>query len=59
MTITAIAGLSHTLSTVMIGIAVGFVGYKLSGSYFFIVAVIAPKLADTAWDYLSWLQFSI
>ncbi len=42
--ITAIAGFSHTLSTIIIGIIVGFLGYKLSDSYHFIVAVIAPSL---------------
>lgn len=44
MGITAIAGFSHTLSTIIIGIIVGFLGYKLSDSYSFIVAVIAPSL---------------
>ncbi|MFH1528787.1 MAG: hypothetical protein ABIG69_19455, partial [Bacteroidota bacterium] len=42
--ITAIAGFAHTLSTIIIGIIVGFFGYKLSGSYTFIVGVIAPSL---------------
>lgn len=44
MGITAIAGFSHTLSTIIIGIIVGFLGYKLSDSYSFIVGVIAPSL---------------
>ena len=44
MSATAIAGFSHTLSTIIIGIIVGFLGYKLSGSYSFIVGVIAPSL---------------
>ncbi|MDO8549370.1 MAG: hypothetical protein Q7S39_04340 [Ignavibacteria bacterium] len=44
MGVTAIAGFSHTLSTIIIGIIVGFLGYKLSGSYSFIVGVIAPSL---------------
>ncbi len=44
MSITAIAGFSHTLSTIIIGIIVGFLGYKLSGSYSFIAGVIAPSL---------------
>lgn len=44
MNVTAIAGLSHTLSTIIIGIIVGFLGYKLSDSYSFIVRVIAPGL---------------
>ncbi len=42
--ITAIAGFAHTLSTIVIGIIVGFFGYKLSGSYSFIVGVIAPSI---------------
>lgn len=42
--ITAIAGFAHTLSTIIIGIIVGFFGYKLSGSYSFIVGVIAPGI---------------
>ncbi|MFA6980507.1 MAG: hypothetical protein WC209_14385 [Ignavibacteriaceae bacterium] len=41
---TAIAGLSHTLSTIIIGVIVGFFGYKLSSSYAFIVGVIAPTV---------------
>jgi len=44
MGITAIAGFAHTLSTIIIGIIVGFLGYKLSSSYSFIVGVIAPSL---------------
>jgi nickel/cobalt transporter (NicO) family protein len=44
MSVTTIAGFSHTLSTIIIGIIVGFLGYKLSGSYSFIVGVIAPSL---------------
>jgi len=44
MGITAIAGFAHTLSTIIIGIIVGFLGYKLSGSYSFIVGVIAPSI---------------
>lgn len=42
--ITAIAGFAHTLSTIIIGIIVGFFGYELSGSYSFIVGVIAPSI---------------
>lgn len=40
--ITALTGFSHTLSTVVIGIIVGLVGYKLSESYHYIVHYIAP-----------------
>ena len=42
--ITAIAGFAHTLSTIIIEIIVGFFGYELSGSYSFIVGVIAPNI---------------
>ena len=44
MGITAIAGFAHTLSTIIIGIIVGILGYKLSESYSFIEGVIAPAL---------------
>ncbi|MFH2030101.1 MAG: hypothetical protein ABIJ40_05665, partial [Bacteroidota bacterium] len=42
--ITAIAGFAHTTSTIIIGIIIGFFGYKLSGSYSFIIEVIAPSI---------------
>ncbi|MBU2493308.1 MAG: hypothetical protein KJ571_11840 [Bacteroidetes bacterium] len=42
--IIAIAGFAHTISTIIIGIIVGFFGYKLSGSYSFIIEVIAPGI---------------
>jgi putative Mn2+ efflux pump MntP len=41
---TFITGLAHTLSTVLIGIAVGFAGYRLSGSFEIISSVIAPLI---------------
>jgi len=44
MSATGIAGFFHTLSTIIIGIIVGFLGYKISDSYSFIVEVIAPSL---------------
>lgn len=44
MSTTALAGFAHTLSTIIIGIIVGFLGYQLSGSYSVIVSVIAPSL---------------
>lgn len=44
LNLTTIAGFAHTLSTIIIGIIVGFLGYKLSGSYSFIVGVIAPSI---------------
>ena len=44
LSITAIAGFAHTLSTIIIGIFVGFLGYKLSESYSLIVGIIAPGI---------------
>jgi nickel/cobalt transporter (NicO) family protein len=44
MAITAIAGFAHTMSTIIIGIIIGFLGYKLSESYSLIVGVIAPGI---------------
>ena len=41
---TAIAGFAHILSTVIIGIIVGFVGYKLSGSFETISSIVAPAI---------------
>ena len=39
---TLITGFSHTLSTIIIGIIVGFVGIKLSENYSYITKVAAP-----------------
>ena len=39
---TLITGFSHTISTIIIGIIVGFVGIKLSESYSYITRVAAP-----------------
>jgi hypothetical protein len=39
---TAITGFSHTLSTIIIGIIIGVIGYKLSASYSIISTVAAP-----------------
>jgi nickel/cobalt transporter (NicO) family protein len=41
---TVITGVSHTLSTIMIGIVVGLIGYKLSASYDFISGSVAPAI---------------
>src|SRR5665647_3647326 len=41
---TLITGFSHTLSTIIIGIIVGFVGIKLSESYSYITRVAAPVI---------------
>ena len=40
--VTAITGTSHIMSTLIIGIIVGFVGYKLSESYHMITKLAAP-----------------
>jgi nickel/cobalt exporter len=39
---TAITGFAHTFSTIIIGIIVGIIGYKLSTSYQFISTIAAP-----------------
>ena len=41
---TAITGFAHTLSTVIIGIIVGFVGIKLADNYNVIMTYIAPAI---------------
>lgn len=41
-TVAVITAVAHTLSTVVIGIVVGFVGYKLSETYHYIIHYIAP-----------------
>jgi nickel/cobalt transporter (NicO) family protein len=41
---TVIAGIAHTLSTIIIGIIVGLIGYKLSASYSLISETIAPSI---------------
>ena len=41
---TIIAGFAHTLSTVLVGILVGFVGYKLSNYYGLISKIITPSI---------------
>ena len=48
---TAITGFSHTFSTIIIGIVVGVIGYKLSSSYELISTVAAPIL------WLVWVSF--
>lgn len=42
LVITAITGIAHTISTIIIGIIVGLIGYKLSESYHFFTHVMAP-----------------
>jgi len=41
---TLITGFSHTLSTILIGIFVGFIGIKLTESYSFITRIAAPAI---------------
>jgi len=41
---TVITGIAHTLSTIIIGIIVGLIGYKLSASYSLISETIAPSI---------------
>jgi nickel/cobalt transporter (NicO) family protein len=41
---TVITGIAHTLSTIIIGIVVGLVGYKLSSGYSVISETIAPLI---------------
>lgn len=42
--VTAITGTAHTLSTIIIGIIVGLLGYQLSSSYELITKVAAPAI---------------
>ncbi len=44
MYVTAITGSSHTISTIIIGIILLMIGYKLSESYHFITKIIAPVI---------------
>ena len=44
MRATLITGFAHTLSTVLIGIIVGFLGYKLASSYETISGIVAPAI---------------
>src|SRR6267154_4118718 len=41
---TVVSGFAHALSTVIIGIIVGIVGYKLSSSYGIISGFVAPAI---------------
>ena len=41
---TVITGVAHTLSTIMIGVIVGLIGYKLSAKYSSISETIAPAI---------------
>ena len=41
---TVITGFAHTLSTILIGVIVGLIGIKLSGSYDLIIEYVAPAI---------------
>ena len=42
--VSGISGIAHTLSTVIIGITIGFIGHRLNESYTFISEKVAPAL---------------
>jgi nickel/cobalt transporter (NicO) family protein len=42
--VTAITASAHTISTIIVGIIIGLVGYRLSESYRFITKIIAPAV---------------
>jgi hypothetical protein len=42
--ISTVTAAAHTVSTILIGIAVGFAGYRLSTSYEFITRTVAPSI---------------
>ncbi len=42
MSVTLIAGSAHILSTIIVGIIIGFFGYTLSSSYEFVTKIAAP-----------------
>ncbi|MCX7876122.1 MAG: hypothetical protein N2321_08160 [Melioribacteraceae bacterium] len=40
--VTFITGVSHTISTIVIGIIVGLIGYQLTETYHFVTHIVAP-----------------
>jgi nickel/cobalt transporter (NicO) family protein len=44
LTATLITGVSHTISTILIGIIVGLIGIKLSSSYNLVIDYVAPSI---------------
>lgn len=44
LSVTAIAGLAHTASSIGIGLLVGLLGYKLSGEFEVITSIVAPSI---------------
>ncbi|MBN2613862.1 MAG: hypothetical protein JXB00_20055 [Bacteroidales bacterium] len=47
VTATIITGFAHTLSTVLVGIIIGFAGFKLAGYYEKITTLVAPLVLIT------------
>ena len=45
--VTVIAGSAHTISTILVGISIGLVGYKLSSTHEFVTRVVAPLILVT------------
>lgn len=54
---TVITGFAHTLSTVIIGIIVGFIGYKLSSNHEIISKVGAPAILIVIGLIYLWIDF--
>lgn len=44
LAVTAISGLAHTSSSIIIGLLVGLLGYKLSGQFEIITSIVAPSI---------------
>ena len=44
MLVTVVTGISHTVSTIAIGVVVGLIGYKLSSAHDFITKIAAPSV---------------
>lgn len=42
--VTAITGCAHVISTILVGIIIGFIGYKFSSAYEFVPKVVAPLI---------------
>lgn len=42
--ITAITGSAHTISTILIGIIIGLIGYKLSSAHALVIRIVAPSI---------------
>jgi cadmium resistance protein CadD (predicted permease) len=42
--VTAITGSAHTLSTILVGVAVGLLGYRLSSTHEYVTRLVAPSI---------------